>query len=248
MSDAPRILLIGGLEPSGMAGLLADVAAVNACGGKPLACASALTAQPEGGAVFVSPAPVEALQAQIAACVAAGPVAAVKLGMLARPEGAAAVVEALLRLPPVPVVVDPVLASSTEAPLFSGGSRRAAYRELARLRPIFTPNFVELGILSGFAPAPDDDAELVQVRELLAWGAAAVLVKGGHRPGFGEVTDVLTDAEGLTRRFAAPRLAGGARGTGCRLASAMASFLAQGEPLGRAVERARAYVRGYISA
>ena len=126
-----------------------------------LACATALTAQPEGGEVSAWPAPPEALAAQIDGCLAGGPFAAVKLGILAQPELVSVVLERLLRLPPVPVVVDPVLATSTGAPLFTG-SRRAAYRELARARPVFTPNLPELAILAGGGePARDEATALV---------------------------------------------------------------------------------------
>ncbi|MBS2026814.1 MAG: hydroxymethylpyrimidine/phosphomethylpyrimidine kinase [Deltaproteobacteria bacterium] len=242
---AARVLVVAGLEPTGKAGLLADVQAIHSCGGRALACASALTAQPAGGEVFVSPASAEALTKQVEACLVDGAPGAVKLGMLARPELASALVERLTRLPVMPVVVDPVLATSTGAALFSGGSRRAAYREVARLRPIFTPNLPELAILTGSEPAKDDASVLRQAEHLLAWGAGAVLVKGGHGAG-NVVRDLLLDADGNEEEFDAPRLSTAARGKGCRLASALATFLAQGEPLTRAVDRARAFVRAHL--
>jgi len=242
-----RVVVVAGLEPTGKAGLLADVHAVQACGGRALACASALTAQPTGGEVFVSPASVEAVTKQLDACLVEGAPASVKLGMLARPEVASAVVERLTRLPVMPVVVDPVLATSTGAALFSGGSRRASYREVARLRPVFTPNLPELAILTGSEPATDEASVLRQAEHLLAWGATAVLVKGGHGEG-NIVRDLLLDVDGNESHYESPRIQTGARGKGCRLASALATFLAQGEPLARAVDRARAYVRAHLQA
>ena len=241
----PRILIVAGLEPEGRAGLLADVAAVLACGGRAVACASAVTAQPEGGEVFIEPCSAAALGAQLDAAFADGPIAAVKLGMLARPELVEVVRDRLLRAPAVPLVIDPVLATSRGAALFAGGSRQAAYRELCRLRPVLTPNLPELGILSGAATAEDEPAEVRQAELLLAWGARAVLVKGGHRQG-SSAHDLLLDADGHEERFEGSRLQTSARGKGCRLASAMAAFLAVGEPLPRAVERARAYVRVHL--
>jgi hydroxymethylpyrimidine/phosphomethylpyrimidine kinase len=246
MSTAPRILLVGGLEPEGKAGLLADVAAVAACGGVPLACASALTAQPEGGEVYLSAASAEALGKQLDGCLADGAVAAVKLGMLARPELVSVVLARLSRLPPLPIVVDPVLATSTGAALFSGGSRRAAYRELARLRPIFTPNLPELAVLTGSQEARNDPAMHRQAEHLLAWGASAVLVKGGHAEG--APRDLLLEVDGREQAFEGTRLASSARGKGCRLASALATFLGKGEPLARSIERARTYVRAHLQA
>lgn len=241
---APRILIAAGLEPEGRAGLLADVQAVQACGAQPVGCATAVTAQPQGGEVFFEPVSPAALRAQLDAALADGPLAAVKLGMVATPELASVLRERLSQLPPLPIVVDPVLATSTGAPLFRDGSRRAAYRELARLRPILTPNLPELGILSGSEIAQSAAAEVRQADLLLSWGAQAVLVKGGHRPE--GVHDLLLTAEGGEQRFEGTRIASHARGKGCRLASAMAAFLGRGDPLPRAIERARAYVRAHL--
>lgn len=242
----PRILIAAGLEPEGRAGLLADVQAVQACGGLPVACATALTAQPHGGEVFFEAVSAQALRAQLDAAFSDGPIAAVKVGMVAAPELVRVIVEKLAQQPPLPVVVDPVLSTSTGASLFKGGSRRAAYRELARLRPVLTPNLPELAVLASAEIAQSAAAEVRQADLLLAWGAQAVLVKGGHRSE--GVHDVLLTADGGEARFEGVRLETRARGKGCRLASALATFLARGEPLPRAVERARAFVRLHLEA
>jgi hydroxymethylpyrimidine/phosphomethylpyrimidine kinase len=166
--------------------------------------------------------------------------------MVAHPDLVTVLMEQLLGRPPVPVVIDPVLATSTGAPLLLAGSRRAVYRELARLRPVLTPNLPELGILTGRPPAQDEAEEIRQSELVLAWGASAVLVKGGHRDG--SVYDLLVTADGEEHTFHAQRLLTHARGKGCRLASALATHLAHGLSLLPAVGRARELVRRHLEA
>ena len=133
----------------------------------------------------------------------------------------------------MPVVVDPVLAASSGTPLFSGRPRELL--ELAR-GAVLTPNLAEAeALLEGPADA----------RTLLARGPAAVLLKGGHLPG--PPTDVLA-LPANTESFSAGRIPVKARGTGCRLASAIAAGLARGTPVREAVIDARRYVREYLQA
>lgn len=241
-----RVLVVAGFEPTGKVGLLADLEAVRSAGATGVGCVTALTAQPDQGAVFVEAVSPAALGAQLDAALAEGTFAAVKLGMVAHAELVRVIVERLSRLPATPMVIDPVLATSTGTPLLLAGSRRAIYRELSRLRPIFTPNLPELGILTGQPMAKDDAEEMRQAEVVLGFGARAVLVKGGHREG--SVHDLLLTAEGQEHTFHGQRVASTARGKGCRLASALAAFLAQGEPLEAAVEQARAQVRAHLLA
>jgi hydroxymethylpyrimidine/phosphomethylpyrimidine kinase len=205
-----------------------------------------LTAQPEKGGVSMFPVQADALAAQIDGCLADGPVQAIKLGMLAQGELVQTIMERLLRLPATPTVIDPVLATNNGEPLWISGSRRAAYRELCRLRPVLTPNLLELATLTGQLPAVDEAQEIRQAEQLLAWGPTAVLIKGGHRDG--AVDDFLVTAEGEEYRFEGQRMKTNARGKGCRLASALATFLGQGLPLRDAVERARGVVRVHLTA
>jgi hydroxymethylpyrimidine/phosphomethylpyrimidine kinase len=158
-------------------------------------------------------------------------VRAIKIGMV----GNAANARAIRSLLPagVPVVVDPVLAASSGAPLFDGPAR--ALLELAS-GALLTPNIPEAEAFCGGR---------ADVSRLLREGPEAVLLKGGHLAG--TPVDVLATRAG-TEAFDAPRIAARARGTGCRMASAIAAGLARGVPLREAVIAARALVREYLQA
>jgi len=239
VGSGPRVLLVGGLEPSGRAGLLADASAVRARGGVPLVVAAAVTAQ--GRSTFrwaaIAPALVEA---QIRALRELGPVASVKLGMLPGAGQLRAVRRALRGLR-IPWVVDPVVRASSGGRLSALGRRD--YLDLAGPGVWLTPNAVEAGWLLGVGHL-DTMGEVRRAAELLeGLGFEAVLVKGGHLAG-PEVVDVLV-REGRVRAFRSRRLRRGPahRGTGCRLASALATELAAGVAPERAVSRARGLVR-----
>ena len=221
---APRILLVGGLEPSGRAGLLADADAVRARGGVPLVVAAAVTAQ--GRRVFAwNPVTPGLVEAQIRALRELGSIDAVKLGMIPGPAQLRAVQRALSGTR-VPWVVDPVVRASSGGRL--SGLARRDYLDLAGPDVWLTPNAVEAA----------------QLREGL--GFEGVLVKGGHLGGR-TVFDVLA-WQGRARAFRSARLRRGPehRGTGCRLASALATELGRGTTRVRAVARARALVRRFL--
>ena len=234
--SAPSILVLAGLDPSGGAGILADADAVRASGGRPFCVATALTVQTPARAYSFQPVAAELVREAGRRLLEEEPVRAVKVGMI----GSAAVgqaIEELLAGADLPVVIDPVLAASSGAPLFAGSPEeaRGAYLRLARER-ILTPNLPEAEALLG---APPDAGSL------LAQGPRAVLLKGGHARG-DSVVDVLAVRGGGVESFSAPRLPRTARGTGCRLASALATRLGQGKELREAVLEARALVRAYI--
>lgn len=235
--SAPSILVLAGLDPSGGAGLLADAEAVRTSGGSPLCVATALTVQTRARAYSFQPVAAELVREAARRLLEEEPVRAVKIGMI----GNAAVggaIEELLAGVEAPVVIDPVLAASSGAPLFAGTPEEAreAYLRLARGR-IITPNLPEAEALLG---APPDAGSL------LAKGPRAVLLKGGHAGG-DVVVDVLAVRGGRPESFSAPRLPQTARGTGCRLASALATWLGRGKELREAVLEARALVRSYIA-
>jgi len=244
---APRVLVCAGLDPSGGAGLVADLEALAAVGARGWAVATALTAQGPRGARRVAPVDPGLVLAQVDALLDGLPARdrprAVKTGML----GTAAVADALaarLAEPPLaraPLVVDPVLAASSGLPLLDAGGRPPA-DALARLlsrAALATPNWPELELLAGRPLRTEAEA----VREARRLPARAVLVKGGHRPG--APVDLLVRG-GRVVRFPGRRRPGEARGTGCRLASAVAGLLAAGAPLEEAVRRAKRAVEAYI--
>ena len=216
-----RVLAIGGLDPSGGAGITADARMVQARGGMPLSVPTCLTVQNRHGVRAMRSVEPDRLTAMLEAALEDGPVHAAKIGLLADAATARVVAEVLAtRLPhPVPIVVDPVLAVS------AGGWQGEqdlldAYRDAWWPRTaLVTPNLPELDRLAGGDP-----------QVLLAAGCGAVLVKGGHGTG-AQVEDALW--WGVERTvFAHPRMdVGEVHGTGCALATAIACELGRGSPV-----------------
>jgi len=241
-----RVLVAAGLDPSGGAGLAADVEALLAVGARALPVATALTVQGPAGALrFEAVRPAFVLEQIEGVLRGRGPrPSAVKTGMIGSGANAAALAGALGRGPlaKLPLVMDPVLAASSGLSLLRGPRRsspRALLEPLIARAAVITPNWSELEALAGAALASEDDA----VEAARALPARAVLVKGGHRPG--PPIDVLVEGREV-RRFRGRRRRGTARGTGCRLASALAGLLGQGAPLPEAVARAKRVVERYL--
>ena len=246
ISGARCVLVLAGLDPSGGAGLLADADAVRAAGARPLCVPTALTAQTTRRMHGFQPlAPALAMQTAHA-LLEEEPVGAIKVGMVGTPAMARAIAE-LLAGAGLPAVVDPVLSATSGAALFQGGPEvaRSAY---AALWPhaVLTPNLPETRLLLDLAAEPGTKEAMEQAaRELVRRGAKAALVKGGHAAG-AEAVDVLCTADGC-ERLASARVPGpGARGTGCRLASALAAGLALGKPLPSAARAAKDLVEAYL--
>jgi hydroxymethylpyrimidine/phosphomethylpyrimidine kinase len=231
-----RVLAIAGSDSGGGAGIQADIKTIAALGGYGMTAVTALTAQNTQGVFGVHPVPPEFIRRQIALVLDDIGADAIKTGMLHSAEVIAAVVEEVARLAPdAPLVVDPVMVAKGGHPLLEPAAI-AAVRELLLPRAtLLTPNLPEAEALSGRRIAgPEEMAEAG--RALLALGARAVLMKGGHLEG-PEVTDLLVTCDGV-RRFSHPRQeTSSTHGTGCTLASAIATGLAQGLRLDAAVER-----------
>jgi len=241
----PAVLVAAGLDPTGGAGLLADLEALAAVGARGWAVATALTAQGPRGARAMEPVAVPFVLAQVDALLlgARELPGAAKTGMLGTAAHAAALAGRLRRRPlaRVPLVVDPVLAASSGLPLFDpgGATTAAALAPLLERAALATPNWPELEVLAG-RPLRSEEEAIRAAREL---PAAAVLVKGGHRAG--APVDLLVTRRRVVR-LAGARRPGTARGTGCRLASAAAGLLARGVPLEEAVRRAKRLVERYL--
>jgi hydroxymethylpyrimidine/phosphomethylpyrimidine kinase len=249
VTSVPCVLVLAGLDPSGGAGLLADAEAIRAAGARPLCVATALTLQTTAHAFSFQPVDPAFVVDCARALLAEEPVRALKLGMLGTAAMARAVA-ALLAEAKLPAVIDPVLAASSGAPLFRGtaADARASY---AALWPgaVITPNAPEARVLLDRAqPIDGPAAQEEAARAFVDAGARAALVKGGHVPAAVESVDVLAEQGGGVSHFRGPRLRGGARGTGCRLASALAAGLAVGLPLEAAAREAKKYVFGYLRA
>ncbi len=237
------LLCVGGLDPSGGAGLLADAEAAIAAGARPLCAATAATVQTTRGVRRIAPLPAKLVCDQVAALLEDEAPSAVKLGMLGDPAIARALTP-LLREAGLPLVVDPVVRSTSGATLLFGEAL-AGYRPLLSLGPVLTPNLPEAAILLGEPEARDRASMERQARALLGLGATAVVLKGGHLGGV-RAPDLLIEGGAPPRWLDGARLRRRARGTGCRFASALAARLGHGDGLAEASRFAKRLVRGYL--
>jgi hydroxymethylpyrimidine/phosphomethylpyrimidine kinase len=239
------LVVVGGVDPGGGAGLLRDVATAAALGAQAHAVGTAWTEQ-GAGVHRVEPRSPAAVREALAHALATLRPAAVKVGMAVGPATADAVLDALATYTGA-VVVDPVLASSRGGPLWTGAP--CDLLPLLRRATVVTPNAPEGAALAARPVATAADAEAA-ARELVARaGLAAVLLKGGHLAdeADGRVVDLLVTGAG-TARLAHARVAGPSpRGTGCALATALAITLGRGEALEPAAARAGAWLAGQIA-
>jgi hydroxymethylpyrimidine/phosphomethylpyrimidine kinase len=239
-------LTIAGSDSSGGAGIEADLKTFSALGVYGACVITALTAQNTRGVFAIHHVPADFIAAQIDAVFADLDVGAVKIGMLANAPAVDAVAAALDRHRARNIVLDPVMvASSGEQLLHADATERL--RQLIRRVRVLTPNLPEAAALLGVPLAGDEDAMRAQAQKLLALGAGAVLIKGGHLGG-AESVDLLVEA-GSSLRLVAPRIeTRNTHGTGCTLASAIAAGLAKGLPLEQAAREAKDYVSAAIAA
>ncbi|RNF32970.1 bifunctional hydroxymethylpyrimidine kinase/phosphomethylpyrimidine kinase [Paracoccus methylarcula] len=236
----PNILSIAGSDPSGGAGIQADLKAISANGGYGMAAITALTAQNTRGVSAVHMVPPDFVAAQIGAVFDDIRVDAVKIGML----GDAAVIAAVARAlegRDCPVVLDPVMVAK-------GGDRLLAVEAVEALRgllipraTVITPNLPEAADLLGCAEARDRAGMEAQARALLELGPQAVLLKGGHLAG-AESPDLLVDANRALWLEGRRHATRNGHGTGCSLSSALAARLPLSERLEDAVMEAKSYV------
>jgi len=241
------VLVIAGTDSSGGAGLTRDVRTLARLGAGALCAVTAVTVQSDAQVSAVHHIPPQLVRAQIAAALATGRVAAIKIGML----GTAAAVRAVAAsVPPrgaTPLVLDPVLAASSGAELLDAAGRAALLEALLPRATIVTPNIPEAAALLGL-PSARSEAELVQqAQALLALGAENVLLKGGHGSGT-EATDLLLTRGAAVRAFVAPRRAVTRRGSGCALAAAIAAGLAAGLDVVEACARAKRHINELLEA
>jgi hydroxymethylpyrimidine/phosphomethylpyrimidine kinase len=242
----PNVLSIAGSDPSGGAGVQADLKTFSALGCYGMAAITALTAQNTRGVSAVHVPPVDFVVAQIDAIFNDVRVDAVKLGMLASGAIVEAVADRLRAHGARNIVLDPVLVATSGDALGAPDVVEAMITHLLPLARIVTPNMPEAARLSG-GRAPQDSAGLERLaRAIHALGANAVLVKGGHMEG-SQACDVLFD--GATHVFEAPRVATrNTHGTGCTLSSAIAANLAHGMELAAAVQSAKSYLTAALIA
>ncbi|MBV2184997.1 MAG: bifunctional hydroxymethylpyrimidine kinase/phosphomethylpyrimidine kinase [Rhizobium sp.] len=242
-----NVLSIAGSDPSGGAGIQADLKAFSARGVYGMAALTALTAQNTEGVSAVHAVPPDFVAEQIRMVFADVRVDAVKIGMIANAAIAEAVAGALKPHLGIPVVLDPVMVAKGGASLLDPRAVEALTNRLLPLATLVTPNLPEAAALLGESEASDRDVMEAQAMRLRALGPSAVLVKGGHLGGT-ESPDVQVFDDGA-RWFDAPRVhTKNTHGTGCSLSSAIAAELAKGSAPQEAVAAAKAWLAGAIAA
>ncbi|PWR22606.1 bifunctional hydroxymethylpyrimidine kinase/phosphomethylpyrimidine kinase [Zavarzinia aquatilis] len=237
-----RVLIVAGSDSGGGAGIQADIKTVTALGGYAMTAITALTIQDTLGVHGIVDIPSEAVTRQMAVCLDDIGADAVKTGMLHSVDTVDAVLAGLDRASaPNLLVVDPVMVAKGGTSLTTDATVEALRTRLIPRASVITPNLPEASVLLGRPVTHIGDMDRAAF-DLLALGCGAVLLKGGHLDGE-LLRDVLVVPEGLVY-FDDPRIATtSTHGTGCTLASAIATGLAQGLDLVAAVKRARAYVR-----
>lgn len=261
MKSPPVVLTIAGSDSGAGAGIQADSRAIHALGGFACTAITALTAQNTLGVTAWRPTPPALLAAQIDAVLSDLPVAALKTGLLPGAPAIRAVATALARHPRIPLVIDPVIGSTSGTRFLDAAGLRALRSHLFPIATLITPNWPEAAALTGLPVTTLAAAEAAALA-LARSAGCAVLLKGGHSPDRDRCIDLLVaPAAGATassaassrssaapafhlRRFSAPRLATpNTHGTGCTLSAAIAAGLARGLALPAAVSRARALLR-----
>jgi len=235
-----RALTIAGSDSGGGAGIQADLKTFTVLGVYGMSAVTALTAQNTCGVSGVHTVPPEFVVEQIDAVVGDIGVDAVKTGMLANAAIIAAVADAVRRHNVGALVVDPVMVAESGAALLEPAARDVLLRELVPLATLVTPNIHEVRALTGIEVCSAADLREA-ARALVAGGAKACLVKGGHLPGDVAV-DVFDDGREVRELVAARVPSRHTHGTGCQLSAAITACLAQGLSLVAAVERAKAFI------
>lgn len=239
-----RLLVVAGSDSGGGAGIQADIRTAAAFGVHAMTAVTAVTAQDTTGIGAIHLVPPRIVREQIERTLGDIGADAIKIGMLGSAATARAVVAALAGQR-VPVIVDPVMVSTSGGALADAGAIDVLKAEIFARAALVTPNIPEASRLCGFAlETPDDIARAGDM--LLTLGPQAVLIKGGHGAG-AMLTDTLFTPDAPPRAFTTVRIeTRHTHGTGCTLSTAIACGLAQDLSLGEAVARAHAYVQKAI--
>ena len=252
----PRVLTIAGSDSGGGAGLQADLKVITALGGYGMSVITAITAQNTLGVTRIQDIDLDVIDAQIDAVISDIGVDIIKIGMLASPQIVRTVAKALRRHGVQRIVLDPVLRATSGASLGGDDTAQAIMTELFPMASLITPNMEEASLLLGRDISGPDDFKMA-AQQLLAMGPQAVLIKGGHLDAtHTQITDFLMwkTLEGdqvviKEKEFKHYRVNTlNTHGTGCSLASAIATYLADGHDLSHAVAKAIAYVEAGLEA
>lgn len=241
----PIALTIAGSDPSGGAGIQADLKAFSALGVYGASVIAALAAENTREVIAVHFLPRDIVEAQLVAVFADIPPQAIKIGMLGNTQTVETVARFLKKHPGFPIVLDPVMVAKSGDKLLEDDAIAALREQLLPLATLITPNLPEAAELLGRAVESRDDMEAA-ARDLLALGCKAVLLKGGHLAGDTSEDVLVTPTE--THWFSAPRHDRQIHGTGCTLSAAIAAGIAKGLPLKEAVQEAKSYISAAIAA
>ena len=243
----PIAVTIAGSDSSGGAGIQADLKTFSALGVYGASVIAALTAQNTKGVTAIHDVPPDFVTAQIDAVFSDLDVGAVKVGMLSQPAVIEAVALGLKRYKQEKIVLDPVMIAASGDRLLAPEAIEVLRKVLMPMALVITPNLPEAAALLETAVAKNETEMQAQGEKLLALGARAVLIKGGHGGG-PESIDLLVEPNAVAR-FVAQRIdTQNTHGTGCTLSSAIAAGLAKGLDLSEAVRQAKAYVTAAIVA
>jgi hydroxymethylpyrimidine/phosphomethylpyrimidine kinase len=238
---------IAGSDSGGGAGLQGDLKTFSALGVYGACVVTALTAQSTAGVAAIHDVPADFVAAQMDAVFSDLGVGAVKIGMLSRPAVIEAVAAGLIRWRQTKVVLDPVMVASSGERLLSADAVDVLKRVLIPHALVLTPNLPEAAALLG-APLAQTQAEmLAQARALIALGAKAVVIKGGHAAGPDSV-DLLVDRNAVVELPLTRIASRNTHGTGCAFSAAIAAGLAKGSSVEAATRSAKAYVHAAIAA
>ena len=236
----PTVLCFSGLDPSGGAGIQADIEAIGQSGAHSAVACTALTIQNSQQVFGFEATSKELLLAQANAVVGDLPIQCVKSGMLGTTDNISVLVEFLTKHPKYKYVLDPVLVANSGGSLGDQATLVKAFADLIPLATILTPNTVELRALTGLDNLDEATAKLFEM------GAHAVLVKGGHEDTPDHIRNALYIEGKLVSETKCPRLDGEYHGSGCSLASFIAGRLALGDDIKDAVHHAETWLFGVL--
>jgi len=238
------VLTVAGSDSGGGAGIQADLKTITLLGSYGTSAITALTAQNTLGVTGIHPAPADFVAAQLDAVLSDIPVDVIKTGMLFSADIVRAVAERLSSFGKRILIVDPVMIAKGGADLISSLAVDALKNRLLPMTYLLTPNIPEAEALTGMRIVSDEEMRKA-ARMLQGAGARNILIKGGHADGE-ESVDLLFENNSFTR-FASPRTdTANTHGTGCTLAAAIATFLAQGNPLPEAIRKAKQFITDAI--
>ena len=242
----PTVLTIAGSDPSGGAGIQADLKTFSALGCYGMSAITALTAQNTLGVTGIHSIPPDFVAQQLDTLLQDITPNAIKIGMVHTPQLAVVIADFLLQFPHIPVVLDPVMIATSGDRLIEDATAAAIIQKLFPLATIITPNMDEASLLAGIPVTSVPDMQAAG-KKILSMGSKAVLVKGGHLPSETLTSLLFASQSHEVTEYTSQKIATkNMHGSGCTLSSAIAAYLALGYALPQAVQKAQDYVHGAI--